>query len=869
MSDSPRCSVCGAALPTPGSSCSACLLGVGLAQPGPQPLGPGFLDDLPLTDRQSLIARKYRVLDVLGRGGMGVVYRAYQENLERVVALKMISSGAHASAEERERFLREARVAGRLQHPGIVAIHDWGEDEGVPFFSMEFVQGRNLAEVVRESGPMEARRAARLMRSAAQAVAYAHRENVLHRDLKPQNLLLTGQDEVKVTDFGLAKSLDLDPTFTATGQVLGTASYMAPEQERGAGTAGRAADVYGLGAVLYHLLTGRPPFVGNALGDVLAQVRHEDPIPPCRLNQGVPVDLESICLRCLEKEPSRRYASAEDLAEDLHRFHNGEPVHARPVSNWRRGLRWARRKPVISSLAAALLVTVLAGLLLVVWQWRRAEAARARAEATRDQLEVQHANQLLTDADGTEGVAYLASILARNPGNAVARTRLLAAIASRPYAHPVAPGLALDGSAWAVACGEGDRFVMGEYTDRVHLWNPGSDSPRTIRRDGFRVLDVAAVGDESLVAWLPSAHAIHVEDVSAASNAVRRLEHPAAVEAARFSARASRLVARIRDGSSLAWRLDRNPLPPPTALAHQEGATDVAFTPDEGRLVIGHPAGRLEVWDLDSGRLLAARDLPNAGPEAVVCSPDGQRIAVMFRDGSARQFRLSDLETMGGTMQHEGGTTSISYSPDAGRLVTTSWDKTARLWRAATGTPLGQPLRHRGGVLRAEFSPDGLKVASASYDRTVRVWDSLTGAELCEPLRHSQLPGHPRFGSSGILLLTEDASLVQVWALPEWRVQPAWRPHVLLFPHTPMNADMRSVTISWIRGASVREVSGTNHALRPLQHVEDQPSRQFSSDGRYQARIAPDPAQVLLYDHHSGWKAPDQGAAPRRLGFLG
>jgi serine/threonine-protein kinase len=269
----------------------------------------------------------YEVLGELGRGGMGVVYRARQTRLNRLVALKMILTGVHAGSEQLARFRAEAQVVARLQHPQIVNIYDVGEHQGLPYLALEYVDGGNLAQLLEDSPRQSVRRAAELTATLAAAVEHAHRCGIVHRDLKPANVLLMADGTPKVTDFGLAKQLDAGTARTASGAILGTPSYMAPEQAGGKGKhIGPATDVYALGAILYELLTGRPPFRAEAALDTLMQVMSEDVVPPARLRADCPRDLDAICLKWLQKKPAERYASAAALAEDLQRYLAGKPV---------------------------------------------------------------------------------------------------------------------------------------------------------------------------------------------------------------------------------------------------------------------------------------------------------------------------------------------------------------------------------------------------------------------------------------------------------------------------------------------------------------------------------------------------------------
>jgi len=385
---SPKCGRCGAALSGDALEglCTGCLLESAFAE--------GAAAEEATSHGPLLVFDDYRLLEEIARGGMGVVYRARQISLNRPVAIKMIIGGHLANAAEMKRFRAEAETAAQLQHPNIVAIHEVGEYAGQPFFSMDLVEGQNLAQLVRDE-PLPSRKAASYLKTIAEAVQYAHSRGVLHRDLKPSNILIDENDQPCITDFGLAKRLNdsqpssNEPQLTQSGQVLGSPSFIPPEQAAGRKDAlGPASDVYSLGAILYHCLTGRPPFVAETLTQTLRMVAEQEPVSPRLLNAGVPRDVETICLKCLEKDPGRRYATAQALADELGRFLRDEPIQARPAGRVLKVHRWClRNKPlaVTGTVILVLLLVVAIGSPIAAFrinrERRQAEASQKSAEA--------------------------------------------------------------------------------------------------------------------------------------------------------------------------------------------------------------------------------------------------------------------------------------------------------------------------------------------------------------------------------------------------------------------------------------------------------------------------------------------------------
>ncbi len=457
----------------------------------------------------------FEIVRRIAAGGMGVVYLARQPKLGRLVALKTIRTSGTAEREQVERFLTEAQSAGRLSHPNIVSVYDVGVHEGQYYYSMAYVDGPSLGNVLRD-GPIEGREAAALMRSVARAIGYAHRKGIIHRDLKPANILLAPaiesgdigdrsgirsdsgaasrvgsaggkleHSEPRITDFGLAKRSDADSNLTQTGQILGTPSYMAPEQALGSPDVGPAADIYSLGAVLYACLTGRPPFQAARIVDTLRLVTESEPVAPRQLEPNVDRDLETICLKCLRKDPARRYESADDMAADLDRYLRDEPIMARPISAWERSWRWARRRPAVIALLSLMAVLSVVGPWTAVVQARlrrSAETNRRAAEASAQKAhrEARRAEQNRKLAEQNYVDALKKSItIAANSGNwAVVLERVDEAIRRIPeeaLRFRLMKLVALDGLSQIKRARKEARSLWeipdkGDYAGEIALW---------------------------------------------------------------------------------------------------------------------------------------------------------------------------------------------------------------------------------------------------------------------------------------------------------------------------------------------------------------------------------------------------------------
>jgi WD40 repeat protein len=684
----------------------------------------------------------YEILEELGRGGMGVVYKARQTGLNRLVALKMILAGGYAGAEQLARFRTEAEAIASLQHPNIVQIHEVGEAEGKPYFALEFLEGGSLDGHLRGT-PLPPKEAARLVEVLAGAVHAAHRRQIVHRDLKPANILLTADGTPKVADFGLAKRLG-EAGQTHSGAVMGTPSYMAPEQADGQSKeVGLAADVYALGAILYDCLTGRPPFKAASALDTLLQVVNEEPVPPRRLQPKLPIDLETVCLKCLRKEPAARYASAAELAEDLRRFRAGEPVKARPVGRLARGLRWVRRYPAAATAyGLATLVLVLGGLGGgAAWLWHRSEQAREQLAGEKQRSEA-----------------------ARQEAEA-ARTRL----ADVSYLHQI--GLAH--REWQEAevaraeqllesCPPERRGWEWHYVHRLCHAD-------LLTRTGNSGLGVAFSPDGRRLANGSRDHMIQIWDARTGRELTSCKGHSSTVGSVMFSPDGLSLASASADGTTRVWdaRTGRELF----ALQHNEHVRKAVFSPSGRFIATGSGRETVKLWDAHNGQEVRTFNGLTGEVKGVAFSPDGRQLAGWGGAGKSDisgqgEVKLWDRQTGREVLSigHTANLTDVAFSPDGRRLAGASTDRTVRVWDAQTGRPLFTVSGHTDRVIAVTFSPDGTYLASAGSDQSVRDWDAATGQEVVCHKGHIGYVNSVAFSPDGRRLASASSDgTVKVW----------------------------------------------------------------------------------------------------------
>lgn len=751
--------------------CPRCLLsqaaneasGEAATSPASDPAGPAPRDTTAEVFPQRFGG--YELLERVGHGGMGIVYRARQISLDRIVAVKVLPHGALATKEQVLRFRTEAAAAGSLQHPNIVAIHEVGLCEDRHYLVMDFVAGQTLAELAR-AGPSPPQRAARYVQTIAEAVHHAHEHGILHRDLKPANVLIDAADQPRVTDFGLAKRLESGTDLTLSGQVLGSPQYMPPEQAGGRHRqVGRRSDVYALGAILYHLLTGRPPFVGETLSEILPQVANDEPLRPRQLNPAVPVDLETVCLKCLEKEMPRRYPTALALAEELGRFLRGEPIVARPVGLAGKAWRWSRRKPQAATLAAMAALLFVLGLTGVLLEWRRAEMQRVRAEADEYVFAMNVAQQ---------------AIKANNPGHALEllnryrpETKPKVELSARHAPHAIDPRGFEWRYLWEQSQSEAEA-VIGKLPSRIRSleisadgqWlfaGPQGGEPRLWNLSTGELVPVGREADWAYGAFSPDSRLllfcaetrdsygkILVWDLRA-RKWLEPILDPRPIATMAFSADGRWFAYGVHQppwGRGLvvldfAARRKVHDAPTLTPMEGLDRGVDWVFTRD-GRSVIfseNDPDRRIGLCDLGATE---ARYFPgHRDPvSAMALSPNGKLLATgaAYTDNNIRLWEIPSFRPLGELTGHHGWIRALSFSPDGHTLVSASVDQTCRLWDVRTQTSNRVISGLSTDVVRLRFSPDGEKLFTGSADGTIHRWSVAAPKVLPQPIAWPRPP---------------------------------------------------------------------------------------------------------------------------------
>jgi WD40 repeat protein len=740
----------------------------------------------------------YEVLGELGRGGMGVVYKARQAKLQRLVALKMLRAGDCADENALVRFYREAEATGRMRHPNLVQVYEVGSHLGLPYLALELVEGGSLAEHL-TGVPLPVRLAVTLTETLARAMHYAHARGIVHRDLKPANVLLQklecgGPKEVedaasaglhatvpRITDFGLAKLLDAEVRLTRSGLVVGTPSYMAPEQVfPGRRPVGPEADVYALGAILYELLSGRPPFVGETPLDTAEQVVHSEPVPPRGLNIKIPRDVETITLKCLSKEPARRYPTAQALADDLQRWLDGKPIQARPVRRVERLWRWCHRNPVVAGMTAAAALFLLAGTTISSYFALKAnerareadeKAAEALASAAEARANLYTGHMILARAAWESGrlgrvLEYLDLYRTPQPGQGDPRRwewyyqdrlchmelhtlrghtgTVLNAIFSPDGTRLASAGLD-DGTVrvWDVASGQmlhilpaqtrtgggmdfspdGTRLASGCVDGTVKVWDAASGQMlRALQCHPEGVMGVGFRKDGTLIS--EGDGTVKVWDIASGQELRTFQKYTADVQCSpdgkRFAGAVAGGMVEVRDAGTGQVLL--------TLRGHTENVISLLWSPDGSRLASLSEAKTVKLWDAVSGQLL--HTMKTTSVICVMFSPEGTRLALGCVDGTVKVWDAASVQELRSFQGHLDRVVSVSFSSDGTRLATASSDKTVKLWDVGSDQVVRSLKGDKERIVQLVFSPDGTQLASAGHDGTVRIWDAASNPVL-------------------------------------------------------------------------------------------------------------------------------------------
>jgi WD40 repeat protein/serine/threonine protein kinase len=727
-----NCPECGSAIPAnaPRGLCPRCLIQISDDSVAPPP--EALISDLPPVAAEVAPPPSsvryfgdYELLQEIGRGGMGVIYRARQLSLNRIVAVKMIAAGRLASPVDVQRFRAEAEAVANLDHPNIVPIYEIGEHDGRHYFSMRFVEGGNLGESSARStsssadsvspGHQETRTsrcppalqggppgafaaAAGLMIKVARAVHHAHQRGILHRDLKPGNILLDARAEPYVTDFGLAKALERESNLTRTDAVLGTPNYMSPEQASGKPrqlTTG--SDIFSLGSILYELLTGRTPFQGKTPVDTMRKVVEEEPRNPRSINREVDPDLATVCLKCLQKAPGNRYETAGAFADDLERWRRGEPIQARPSTAWDRTLKWARRKPAMAALAIVSSVAFLALITMAV--------------GLRYHLQLTRAYHRIELAQAAEELARTEAVEQRN----LAQTALssLETLKTRVWTNGFfLAGFDADGTR-LLTDGQGDQLVR--------VWEGGSGQQVFAVEPVTSGLVVSSLAISRSGPWI--AVAIHLD--------------------------------------IWIWHLDSG-MQMKTISGHTEAVNTMAFNSDATRLVTASGVrknnnrwGRVQevgpsdvrIWSLDS-KVLRTLEGPRLRRAVlhVDYSPDDRWIAAADLEGTVRVWDAETGELAHWINAHSAPVRMVVFSPDGKYLACSSDDRTVKLWEVETGRELRTFRGHSKAIYSLAFSSDGRHLISGAADGVVKIWQMLDDSPIRTLSFQSERPG-PRMWS--------------------------------------------------------------------------------------------------------------------------
>jgi WD40 repeat protein/serine/threonine protein kinase len=733
----------------------------------------------------------YEFLKRLGKGGMGIVWLCKDVKAGRLVALKQ-SIRDELTANDRIRFTTEAQAMAKLNHPNIVSVYEVDEYDDRPYFTMEYCPGGALSDYLNRT-PQPASVAAQIIEQLALGIQHAHENGIIHRDLKPGNVLVSSpllgtpaEDDsgssmlsearqrlfqsvfsnnsvqLKLTDFGLAKNIDASQQMTRTQAVMGTPSYMAPEQASSARQAGASADIWSLGVMLYECITGSLPFVGAGQLELLDNIRSKDVVPPSE-KVKCPKDLETICLKCLRKEPKDRYSSAQALANDVRAFQEERSISARPMSRLEKSSKWVKKNPSWAAMFAMFVVTLLSGTGVSLYYAERAtKNAEVANQKTRDEQErsaelaktvidleasrkVEKEEKEKTEESLAQNRLLLAESTFNGTGTAERANELIDAIPERfrgwewgylkrKYQGGYAILFGHTSSVTSVSFSpDGSRIASASFFDKtVKIWDARTGlSLLELEGHADLVTSVSFSPDCSQVASGSWDNNVRIWDAKSGRSLLELKGHIGRVTSVSFSPDGSRIASGSDDKTVRIWDA-KTGVSMLELKGHTGRVSSVSFSPDGSRIASGSWDNTVTIWDTKSGRGVLDLKGHTQSVNSVSFSPDGNRIATGSDDKTVRIWDPKSSQSLLELKGHTGWVSSVSFSPDGSRIATGSGDNTVRIWDAKTGVSLLELKGHTDRVLSVSFSPDGSRIASASEDNTVGIWDAKSGQSMLE-----------------------------------------------------------------------------------------------------------------------------------------